>query len=105
MSIKMGESLKSDYLSSSLRFDEEGVCFCAILFRHLPGSITCNIRSYFEAFSVPVVLFSQVMEVPTDEPFTEEQGRFYFRDIVLGIEYCKSADWLITLKTSCNRSF
>uniref|UniRef100_A0AAQ4R9R7 calcium/calmodulin-dependent protein kinase n=1 Tax=Gasterosteus aculeatus aculeatus TaxID=481459 RepID=A0AAQ4R9R7_GASAC len=29
----------------------------------------------------------QVMEVPTDEPFTEEQARFYFRDIVLGIEY------------------
>ncbi|KAM8905248.1 calcium/calmodulin-dependent protein kinase kinase 1b [Spinachia spinachia] len=29
----------------------------------------------------------QVMEVPTDEPFTEEQARFHFRDIVLGIEY------------------
>lgn len=28
-----------------------------------------------------------VMEVPTDSPFTEEQARFYFRDIVLGIEY------------------
>ncbi|XP_042271273.1 calcium/calmodulin-dependent protein kinase kinase 1b [Thunnus maccoyii] len=28
-----------------------------------------------------------VMEVPTDNPFTEEQARFYFRDIVLGIEY------------------
>lgn len=30
------------------------------------------------------------MEVPTDKPFTEEQARFYFRDVVLGIEYCKS---------------
>lgn len=30
------------------------------------------------------------MEVPTDTPFTEEQARFYFRDVVLGIEYCKS---------------
>ncbi|KAK5929568.1 hypothetical protein CgunFtcFv8_010791 [Champsocephalus gunnari] len=29
----------------------------------------------------------QVMEVPTDHPFTEEQAHFYFRDIVLGIEY------------------
>ncbi|MBN3308309.1 calcium/calmodulin-dependent protein kinase kinase 1 isoform X2 [Amia ocellicauda] len=29
----------------------------------------------------------QVMEVPTDSPFTEEQSRIYFRDIVLGIEY------------------
>lgn len=33
---------------------------------------------------------SPVMEVPTDKPFTEEQARFYFRDVVLGIEYCKS---------------
>nr|XP_060613618.1 calcium/calmodulin-dependent protein kinase kinase 1-like [Anolis sagrei ordinatus] len=28
-----------------------------------------------------------VMEVPTDTPFTEEQARLYFRDIVLGMEY------------------
>ncbi|CAN9501590.1 unnamed protein product [Ophioblennius macclurei] len=28
-----------------------------------------------------------VMEVPTDEPFSEEQARLYFRDIILGIEY------------------
>ncbi|XP_012678508.1 calcium/calmodulin-dependent protein kinase kinase 1-like isoform X2 [Clupea harengus] len=28
-----------------------------------------------------------VMEVPTDIPFTEEECRFYFRDIVLGMEY------------------
>ncbi|KAM3874911.1 calcium/calmodulin-dependent protein kinase kinase 1b [Diretmus argenteus] len=28
-----------------------------------------------------------VMEVPTDSPFTEEQARFYFRDVVMGIEY------------------
>uniref|UniRef100_A0ACB8EDR2 Calcium/calmodulin-dependent protein kinase kinase 1 n=1 Tax=Sphaerodactylus townsendi TaxID=933632 RepID=A0ACB8EDR2_9SAUR len=30
-----------------------------------------------------------VMEVPCDSPFTEEQARLYFRDIVLGIEYCE----------------
>ncbi|XP_068173727.1 calcium/calmodulin-dependent protein kinase kinase 1b isoform X2 [Antennarius striatus] len=28
-----------------------------------------------------------VMEVPTDEPFIEEQARFYFIDVILGIEY------------------
>ncbi|KAI1893550.1 hypothetical protein AGOR_G00124880 [Albula goreensis] len=28
-----------------------------------------------------------VMEVPSENPFTEEQAHFYFRDIVLGIEY------------------
>ncbi|XP_063059612.1 calcium/calmodulin-dependent protein kinase kinase 1 isoform X2 [Engraulis encrasicolus] len=28
-----------------------------------------------------------VMEVPTDSPFSEEQTRLYFRDMVLGIEY------------------
>ncbi|XP_061596118.1 calcium/calmodulin-dependent protein kinase kinase 1 isoform X1 [Cololabis saira] len=28
-----------------------------------------------------------VMEVPTDDPFTEEQARLHFRDVILGIEY------------------
>ncbi|CAL8374195.1 calcium/calmodulin-dependent protein kinase kinase 1b [Gadus morhua] len=28
-----------------------------------------------------------VMDVPTETPFTEEQARFYFRDVLLGIEY------------------
>ncbi|XP_061828592.1 calcium/calmodulin-dependent protein kinase kinase 1b isoform X2 [Nerophis lumbriciformis] len=28
-----------------------------------------------------------VMEVPTDDPLTEEQACFYFRDVVLGTEY------------------
>uniref|UniRef100_A0A8C5DTA2 calcium/calmodulin-dependent protein kinase n=1 Tax=Gouania willdenowi TaxID=441366 RepID=A0A8C5DTA2_GOUWI len=28
-----------------------------------------------------------VMEVPTENPFSEEQARVYFRDIILGIEY------------------
>ncbi|KAA8586426.1 hypothetical protein FQN60_000262 [Etheostoma spectabile] len=28
-----------------------------------------------------------VMEVPSDNPFSEEQARLYFRDIILGIEY------------------
>uniref|UniRef100_A0A3Q0S7K9 calcium/calmodulin-dependent protein kinase n=1 Tax=Amphilophus citrinellus TaxID=61819 RepID=A0A3Q0S7K9_AMPCI len=28
-----------------------------------------------------------VMEVPTDNPFSEEQARLYFRDVILGIEY------------------
>uniref|UniRef100_A0A3Q2C6V2 Calcium/calmodulin dependent protein kinase kinase 2 n=1 Tax=Cyprinodon variegatus TaxID=28743 RepID=A0A3Q2C6V2_CYPVA len=28
-----------------------------------------------------------VMEVPTDKPFSEDQARFYFRDLLRGIEY------------------
>ncbi|CAF98517.1 unnamed protein product, partial [Tetraodon nigroviridis] len=28
-----------------------------------------------------------VMEVPTDEPLSEERARLYFRDVILGIEY------------------
>ncbi|XP_038563417.1 calcium/calmodulin-dependent protein kinase kinase 1 isoform X3 [Micropterus salmoides] len=28
-----------------------------------------------------------VMEVPTDSPFSEEQARLHFRDVILGIEY------------------
>ncbi|KAK1787910.1 hypothetical protein P4O66_016383 [Electrophorus voltai] len=31
--------------------------------------------------------YSPVMEVPTDNPFAEEQARSYFRDVILGIEY------------------
>lgn len=30
----------------------------------------------------------QVLEVPTDKPLSEEQAWTYFRDIILGIEYC-----------------
>lgn len=30
-----------------------------------------------------------VMEVPSEQPFSEDQARLYFRDIVLGIEYCE----------------
>lgn len=32
---------------------------------------------------------SPVMEVPTDNPLSEEQARLYFRDVILGIEYRK----------------
>uniref|UniRef100_A0A8C5RT12 Calcium/calmodulin dependent protein kinase kinase 1 n=1 Tax=Laticauda laticaudata TaxID=8630 RepID=A0A8C5RT12_LATLA len=32
-------------------------------------------------------IFRPVMEVPCDNPFSEEQAWLYFRDIVLGIEY------------------
>ncbi|KAJ0021940.1 hypothetical protein NQD34_009430 [Periophthalmus magnuspinnatus] len=39
-------------------------------------------------FQYCVFFVRPVMEVPTDNPLTEEQARFYFRDVVLGIEYC-----------------
>lgn len=32
----------------------------------------------------------QVLEVPTEKPLDEEQAWTYFRDVVLGIEYCNS---------------
>ena len=35
------------------------------------------------------LLLSPVMEVPCDNPFSEDQTHAYFRDIVLGIEYRK----------------
>uniref|UniRef100_A0AAY3ZW51 calcium/calmodulin-dependent protein kinase n=1 Tax=Denticeps clupeoides TaxID=299321 RepID=A0AAY3ZW51_9TELE len=34
-----------------------------------------------------VCVCSAVMEVPTDKPFSEEQARFYFQDLLRGIEY------------------
>uniref|UniRef100_A0A8C2L4H1 Calcium/calmodulin-dependent protein kinase kinase 1, alpha a n=1 Tax=Cyprinus carpio TaxID=7962 RepID=A0A8C2L4H1_CYPCA len=37
--------------------------------------------------NVSLLVTSPVMEVPSDSPFSEEQARHYFRDIVLGIEY------------------
>lgn len=39
---------------------------------------------------VSPLVTSPVMEVPSDSPFSEDQARHYFRDIVLGIEYCES---------------
>lgn len=40
-------------------------------------------------FLTACFICSPVMEVPTDKPLSEEQARLYFRDVVLGIEYCK----------------
>lgn len=36
-----------------------------------------------------VYVYSAVMEVPTDKPLNEEQARFYFQDLLRGIEYCE----------------
>lgn len=29
------------------------------------------------------------MEIPTLKPLSEDQARFYFQDLIKGIEYCK----------------
>lgn len=36
------------------------------------------------------------MEVPTDEPLSEEGARLYFRDVILGIEYRKCLTYILT---------
>ncbi|XP_032901815.1 calcium/calmodulin-dependent protein kinase kinase 1 isoform X2 [Amblyraja radiata] len=41
-----------------------------------------NLHMVFELMSK-----GPVMEVPSDNPFSEKQAHFYFRDIILGIEY------------------
>ena len=46
---------------------------------------------YFLAF-----LYRAVLEVPTDDVLSEEQAWHYFRDMVLGIEYCKYSSKLAT---------
>uniref|UniRef100_A0A3Q3DNJ9 non-specific serine/threonine protein kinase n=1 Tax=Hippocampus comes TaxID=109280 RepID=A0A3Q3DNJ9_HIPCM len=46
-----------------------------------PDEDGLHMGSNFFSISIPV------MEVPTDEPLTEERARFYFRDLVLGMEY------------------
>lgn len=34
-------------------------------------------------------LCSPVMEIPTLKPLSEDQARFYFQDLIKGIEYCE----------------
>lgn len=46
---------------------------------------------------VPSYAFRAVMEVPTDKAFSEDQARFYFQDLLRGIEYCESPKPLIIL--------
>uniref|UniRef100_A0A3Q1FCS6 calcium/calmodulin-dependent protein kinase n=1 Tax=Acanthochromis polyacanthus TaxID=80966 RepID=A0A3Q1FCS6_9TELE len=59
--------------------DEDGL--------HMATVTYCiNIDLLF-CLSAPLMLIRPVMEVPTENPLTEEQARFYFRDVVLGIEY------------------
>lgn len=33
------------------------------------------------------------MEVPTLKPLSEDQARFYFQDLIKGIEYCERGLW------------
>ncbi|KAF3692598.1 Calcium/calmodulin-dependent protein kinase kinase 1 [Channa argus] len=47
-------------------------------------TINTGLTYYFCFYPPPI---SPVMDVPTDDPFTEDKARFYFRDVVLGIEY------------------
>lgn len=46
-----------------------------------PGPLVC--------FSCMCQPFRPVMEVPTLKPLSEDQARFYFQDLIKGIEYCK----------------
>lgn len=41
----------------------------------------------------------QVLEVPTDKPLTVDQAWTYFRDVVLGIEYCEY--FILNITHSC----
>lgn len=62
------------------------------------GDVCCLIRMFTSADAslrlnssdtcAPLVC-SPVMEVPMDEPLSEERARLYFRDVILGIEYRK----------------
>ncbi|KAL7987033.1 hypothetical protein Chor_005952 [Crotalus horridus] len=49
-------------------------------------SIRSPPKGYLSCSLCPI-FFRPVMEVPCDNPFSEEQAWLYFRDIVLGIEY------------------
>lgn len=40
----------------------------------------------------------EVMQIPTDEPLAEQQAWHYFRDVVLGLEYCEYQSESYTVK-------
>lgn len=58
----------------------------------LAGGKACEIRfsaSGRGTSSVLCCLCSPVMEIPTLKPLSEDQARFYFQDLIKGIEYCE----------------
>ncbi|KAL7838193.1 hypothetical protein AOLI_G00265970 [Acnodon oligacanthus] len=60
----------------------ELLIYIMFLFQVLDDPAEDNLHMVFELMQK-----GPVMEVPTENPFSEEQARLYFRDIVLGIEY------------------
>ncbi|KAA0701839.1 Calcium/calmodulin-dependent protein kinase kinase 1 [Triplophysa tibetana] len=48
----------------------------------LDDPVEDNLHMVFE-----LVPKGPIMEIPTDTPLTEDMARFYFRDVILGIEY------------------
>ncbi|KAI7800559.1 putative calcium/calmodulin-dependent protein kinase kinase 1 [Triplophysa rosa] len=48
----------------------------------LDDPVEDNLHMVFE-----LVPKGPIMEIPTDNPLTEDMARFYFRDVILGIEY------------------
>lgn len=53
------------------------------------ASRSCFGTSGGRTSSVVSSLCSPVMEIPTLKPLSEDQARFYFQDLIKGIEYCK----------------
>ena len=64
-------------------------CVCPVCSR----AVMCDLTVWGLSLVVVVWPGSAVMDVPTKSPFTEEQARFYFRDVLLGIEYCECSPW------------
>lgn len=36
------------------------------------------------------------MSIPTENPLSEEVARLYFRDVLLGLEYCKHLPYSVS---------
>lgn len=53
--------------------------------------------------------YSAVMEVPADKSLNEEQSRFYFQDLLRGIEYCEFKShlnmWFRVCQFAFNRNY
>lgn len=61
-----------------------GKCFEHTFFNVSERYLICVVFKVFELLER-----GEVMQVPGDPPMAESKARSYFRDILLGLEYCK----------------
>lgn len=62
---------------------------CVFCFQYLSTSRKGKIRTLVHRITVVGYCSPVIDKLPMDDIFTEDVGREYFIDLVLGLEYCK----------------